>query len=136
MIKDQSKFSSRTVFLNCCWSYHLTETVLRWFDHQDLAFYTFTCFFCIRLYRSACITVTLFAHHLFWHLFWVLELPVLVIMFCTVGFVQGATCCGFQQGFSWNTQWVSVWFPVLLWDQQWSTASCSETFLGYTVGSV
>jgi len=38
-------------------------------------------------------------------------------MFCTVGSVQGVTCCGFQQGCSWNTQWVSVWFPVLLWDQ-------------------
>jgi len=29
-----------------------------------------------------------------------------------------------------------VWFPILLWDQQWSTASCSETFLSYTVVSV
>ena len=93
-------------------------------------------FFCICLYRSAYITVTLFVHHLFWHLFWVLELPGLVILFCTVGSVQSATCYGFQQGSSWNTQWVSVWFLVLLWNQQWSTAGCSEKFLCYTVGSV
>jgi len=44
--------------------------------------------------------------------------------------------CGFQQRYSWNTQWVSMWFLVLLWVQQWSTAGSSETFLGYTEDSV
>jgi len=96
--KINRSFSSRTVFLNCCWSYHLTETVLRWFDHKDKAFYTLPYYFCILLYRSACIAATVFILHLYWHFYCVLELSRLVILFCTVGSVQGATCCGFQQG--------------------------------------
>jgi len=93
--------------------------------------------------------------HLYWNCYCVLELlgctswysgTVLVVRLLRgavwgssklySGFCIIVTCCGFQQGSSWNTQWVFVWFLVLLWVQQWSTAGCSETFLGYTVDSV
>ena len=108
---------------------------LHWFDHQTKPSIPLLYYFCNPLYRSACIAVIVIILSLYWRLFYC-ELLGLGILFYTVASVQGVTSCGFQQGCSWNTQWVSVWFLVLLWVQQWSTTGCSEMFLGYTMDSV
>jgi len=100
------------------------------------------------LYRSACIVVIVLIFHLYWNCYCVLELlgcnswySGTVLVVCLLrgsvwggsglynGFCITVTCCGFQQGCSWNTQWVSVWFLVLMWVQQWSTTGCNEMFL-------
>jgi len=131
----------------------LTKTVLHWFDHQTKSSILVLYYFCKSLYRSACIAVTVFficiktatpIRELLGCNSWYSGTVLVVrLLWGAVrggsglynGFCITMTCCGVQQGSSWNTQWVSVWFLVLLWVQQWSITGCSETFLGYTVDS-
>jgi len=103
--QDQSIVFIKNCFLELLlelWSW--LRQFLHWFDHQTKPSIPFLYYFCNLLYRSACIVETVIILSLYWRLF-CCELPGLVILFCTVSYVQVVTCWGDQQGVFWNIQW-------------------------------